>query len=75
MFGGKNPSFPARDPLSLNFGTQFAGQAIQLRFRIGTTARSCCTTSGWQLDDIAVSGITNTPFPAFVAEPTKCTAR
>jgi hypothetical protein len=72
VFGGKNPSFPARDPLALSFGTQFAGQAIQLRFRIGTS--SCCAASGWRLDDIAVSGITNTPFPAFVAEPTKCTA-
>ena len=74
VFGGKNPSFPARDALSMNFGTQFAGQAIQLRFRIGTTQRSCCTTAGWQLDDIVVSGITNTPFAAFVAEPTKCVA-
>jgi large repetitive protein len=72
VFGGKNPSFPARDPVALNFGTQFAGQAIQLRFRIGTS--SCCPASGWQLDDIAVSGITNTPFPAYVAEPTKCGA-
>jgi hypothetical protein len=72
VFGGKNPSFPARDPLSLSFGTRFAGQAIQLRFRIGTS--SCCPASGWRLDDIAVSGITNTPFPGFVAEPTKCVA-
>jgi hypothetical protein len=72
VFGGKNPSFPARDPLALNFGTQFAGQAVQLRFRIGTSQSIPAT--GWRLDDIAVSGITNTPFPAFVAEPTKCVA-
>jgi hypothetical protein len=26
---------------------------------------------GWRLDDIAVRGIANTPFAAFVAEPTK----
>jgi len=70
VFGGRNPSFPARDPLTLNFGTQFAGQAVQLRFRIGTEI--CCTTSGWSVDDIAITGITNTPFPGFVPEPTRC---
>jgi hypothetical protein len=70
VFGGKNPSFPRRDPLRLDFGTRFAGQAVQLRFRIGTD--SCCTASGWDLDDIAVTGITNTPFPGFVPEPTTC---
>ena len=70
VFGGKNPSFPARDPLTLDFGTRFAGQAILLRFRIGTS--SCCTASGWDIDDIAITGITNTPFPGHIAEPTRC---
>ncbi|TMQ28677.1 MAG: peptidase, partial [Deltaproteobacteria bacterium] len=70
VFGGKNPSFPNRDPLTLDFGTQFAGQAVQLRFRLAT--ETCCTASGWQIDDIAISGITNTPFPGFIAEPTRC---
>jgi hypothetical protein len=31
--------------------------------------------SGWNIDDIAVSGITNTPFPTLVPEPSTCTAR
>jgi len=70
VFGGKNPAFPAREALSLDFGTRLAGQAVQLRFRIATA--SAFPASGWQLDDIAVSGITNTPFPGFVAEPTRC---
>jgi hypothetical protein len=70
VFGGKNPSFPDFDLLALDFGTQFAGQAVQLRFRIGT--EQCCAASGWAIDDIAVTGITNTPFPGFVAEVTRC---
>jgi hypothetical protein len=72
VFGGRNAAFPDREKLSLDFGTKFAGQAIQLRFRIGT--ETCCTAFGWQLDDIAVTGITNTPFPGFVPEPTRCIA-
>jgi hypothetical protein len=44
--------------------------AVQLRFRIGTS--SCCPTSGWRLDDIAVSGDHECAVPAFVSEPTKC---
>jgi hypothetical protein len=70
VFGGKNPSYPDRDPLTLDFGTQFAGQTIQLRFRIGT--EQCCAASGWAIDDIAVTGITNTPFSGFIPESTKC---
>jgi hypothetical protein len=72
-FSGKNPSSPARDPLTLDFGTQLAGQAVQLRFRVGSG--TCCAAAGWQLDDIAVTGITNAPFPSLVAEPAVCTAR
>ncbi|HSS00536.1 MAG TPA: M36 family metallopeptidase [Kofleriaceae bacterium] len=70
VFGGKNPSFPERDPLTLDFGTQFAGRAVQLRFRIGTEL--CCAVSGWQIDDIAVHGLANTPFPGFVVDVARC---
>jgi hypothetical protein len=71
-FGGTSPAFPALQPLTLDFGTQFAGQQILLRFRLGSDF--CCSVSGWALDDIAISGITNKPFPGFVAEPARCTA-
>jgi len=70
-FSGTNPAFPSREPLVLNFGTQFAGQAVQIRFRIGTDF--CCAAEGWELDDVRVTGITNTPFPGFVPETTRCT--
>ncbi|HSR96233.1 MAG TPA: hypothetical protein VLM79_04140, partial [Kofleriaceae bacterium] len=71
-FTATSPSFPRRDPLRLSFGTRLAGQAVQLRFRIGTDVSNA--GSGWQIDDIAVTGITNTPFPGLVVEPTRCTA-
>jgi hypothetical protein len=52
---------------------QLAGQSVQLRFRIATDSFGGLT--GWTIDDIAVSGIDNTPFPALVPEPTVCTLR
>jgi hypothetical protein len=71
-FSAISPGYPQRRPLVLDFGTQLAGQDVQIRFRIATDI--CCTDTGWELDDIAVSGITNTPFPGMLPEPTRCSA-
>jgi hypothetical protein len=72
-FSGTSPGFPARATLSLNFGTQFAGQTVQLRFRIGSDA--AVAVSGWDIDDVQADGITNTPFPILISETATCTAR
>jgi hypothetical protein len=71
-FSGSSPSFPARSPLTLDFGTQLAGQTVHLRFRIGTDAG--VGASGWNIDDVEVSGITNLPFPILAAEASTCSA-
>ena len=72
-YAARSTGFPARQTVTLNFGTALAGQLVQLRFRAGSD--SCCATaSGWTIDDVTVSGITNTPFPGYVAEPTRCVA-
>jgi hypothetical protein len=72
-FSGTSPGFPARSLLTLDFGMQFAGQTVQVRFRVGTDA--AVAVSGWNIDDIEVDGITNTPFPILVSELATCTAR
>jgi hypothetical protein len=72
-YSATSPGFPARSLVTLDFGTQFAGQSVLLRFRIGTDTSVAGT--GWNIDDIEISGITNTPFPALVPEPSTCTAR
>jgi hypothetical protein len=72
-FSGVSPGFPALAPLSLNFGTLFAGLSVQLRFRLGADDNT--SFAGWIIDDVAVSGITNTPFPRLVTETATCTAR
>jgi hypothetical protein len=72
-YSGVSPGFPARSLVTLDFGSQFAGQTVQIRFRVGTDAAVAQT--GWSIDDIELSGITNTPFPVLVSEPSTCTAR
>jgi len=72
-FSGVSAGFPALQPLSLNFGKLFAGLSVQLRFRLGADDNT--SFAGWIIDDVAVSGITNTPFPIIVNEPSTCTAR
>ncbi|HSR99675.1 MAG TPA: M36 family metallopeptidase [Kofleriaceae bacterium] len=72
-YSGTSTGFPARSLVTLDFGTRFAGQSVRLRFRIGTDTSVAGT--GWNIDDIEVTGITNTPFPALVSEPSTCTAR
>jgi hypothetical protein len=72
-YSGASPGFPARNQVTLNFGTVLAGLSVQLRFRLGSDPAVAVT--GWDIDDVEVSGITNTPFPLLVSEPSTCTAR
>jgi hypothetical protein len=69
-FTGKNPSHPLPDTLTLDFGTKLAGASVLLRFRVGTD--SGFGTHGWEIDDVAMSGITNTPFPTQVTDAGAC---
>ena len=71
-YSGTSPGFPALNRVTLDFGTAFAGTTVQIRFRIGTDAAAAQT--GWLIDDITVDGITNTPFPIEIPEPSTCTA-
>jgi len=71
-FVGTNPSYPARDTETVNLGTQLAGQTINLRFRVGTDAAA--GAEGWSIDNIAFTGIDNTPFPRWTADAGACDA-
>jgi len=66
-----NPSFPATDPVTLDFGNAFAGENVRIRFRVGSDV--AVGAPGWTIDDIAVSGITNTPFGVVVDDDGVCT--
>jgi large repetitive protein len=69
-YGGTNPSYPATDPVTLNLGPGLGGQTVQIRFRIGTDAAA--GAPGWTIDDIAFSGIDNTPFGVVVNDDGVC---
>jgi hypothetical protein len=72
-YSGTSAGFPALQPLELNFGSQLAGTAFQIRFRLGTDGGGAL--AGWLIDDITVHGLINTPFPIAAAETATCTAR
>jgi len=72
-YSGTSAGFPALQPLELDFGNQFAGTAFQIRFRLSTDGGASFV--GWFIDNIAVHGLINTPFPIVVAETATCTAR
>ncbi|HEY5946761.1 MAG TPA: M36 family metallopeptidase, partial [Kofleriaceae bacterium] len=71
-FSGTSPGYPTRSALTLNFGTQLAGQEVRLRFRIGSDGS--VGGKGWTIDNIDITGIVNMPFPILVPETTKCMA-
>ena len=69
-YAGQNASYPDPDTVTLDFGTVFAGQTVRLRFRIGTD--EAVGAEGWFIDNIAFSGIDNTPFGEIVAHQGIC---
>jgi hypothetical protein len=69
----RNAAWPNTNNVTLNFGTQFSGKTIKIRFRIGTDyVIRTPGTQGWFIDSIAVSGITNLPFHTIVPDPLGC---
>lgn len=69
-FAATNPSWPQTDEVTVNFGDAFAGETVRIRFRIGTD--QAAGDVGWFIHRVALSGITNTPFPAIVDDATSC---
>jgi hypothetical protein len=67
-----SPSYPSSNLVTVNLGTTYAGQTVQIRFRIGCD--EAAGGAGWQIDDIAFSNITNLPFQSIVADPGVCAA-
>ncbi len=69
-FVNRMTGWPNFANVTLNLGTAHAGQDVQIRFRIG--ADDSTGAPGWDVDDIAVTGITNTPFTSLVPQTTVC---
>ncbi|HMC21690.1 MAG TPA: M36 family metallopeptidase [Thermoanaerobaculia bacterium] len=79
-FIGSSPGASLDDPQGSRFttttvelGSAYAGQRVRVRFRIGTGGiHTGLPLLGWQIDDVAFSGITNLPFFGLVADRGLC---
>ena len=69
-FVNRNTGWPNFISSTFNLGTAFAGQAIRIRFRVGWDEFT--GAPGWDIDDIAIGGLANTPFTSLVPQTTVC---
>jgi hypothetical protein len=70
-FVNRMVGWPSFATATLNLGTTYANQDVKIRFRIG--ADESTGAPGWDIDDVSISGLTNTPFTALVGEALVCT--
>jgi hypothetical protein len=57
----------------IDLGTNFSGQTVRIRFRIGTAlGHSGGPLLGWQIDDVDVSGLASLPFNKVIADNGLC---
>ena len=69
-FAGRNASYPDMDTVQLDLGMVLADQTFRIRFRLGTDEAT--SAEGWDIDDVALTGIEGTPFPAQLADDGVC---
>ncbi|MBZ5711562.1 M36 family metallopeptidase [Nannocystis pusilla] len=69
-FAGTSAGYPTRKPWSVNLGKALAGLTMRLRFRVGTNG--AYSAAGWDIDNISISGITNSPFPRWAPDARSC---
>ena len=62
--------YPAFVTTTVNLGTSFAGQSVQVRFRIGGDLSG--DDPGWDIDDIVFNNVTNAPFVSLVPDRALC---
>jgi hypothetical protein len=69
-WGGRSAGYPNFVPFTVNLGTAYAGQSVQLRFRIGTDDGT--SAAGFDLDSFVFTGLSNTPFTQRVTHRALC---
>lgn len=69
-FVGKSANYPAFEKVTAGLGTTYAGKTVRVRFRIG--ADDAVGLKGWELDDLAFTGLTNAPFASVSRDPNTC---
>jgi len=68
---GRSTNYPVPFiPVTVNLGTTYAGQNVQIRFRVGTDSNGFAP--GVELQNFTTTGLANTPFPSLVADTGIC---
>lgn len=67
---GQSPGYPTFNTERVDLGTQYAGQTVRVRFRIG--ADDAAAAKGWEVDDIAFTGLSELPFTSVAPDPNTC---
>ena len=69
-YGATSEGYPEVSMVTLDFGDKLAGKSFLLRFRVVSDANT--GAGGWDIDDLAFTGLANTPFPTLVANAKAC---
>ncbi|MBZ4394554.1 M36 family metallopeptidase [Myxococcus sp. AS-1-15] len=67
-YAARNPRWPQRERVTLDFGTALQGKTVKLRFRAASSL--VFRAHGWEVDNITVQGTATPPFLERVAEST-----
>ncbi len=69
-FVGQSAGYPALITHSVDLGTAYAGQTVWIRFVVATDPAT--GGAGWQIDDVAFTGVMNAPFPSVLPDQHLC---
>jgi hypothetical protein len=69
-FVADSPDYPAYTTATLDFGSQYGGDTVLLRFRVASDSGTAST--GWDIDDIALTGVAEPPFDAVLPQSSTC---
>jgi hypothetical protein len=69
-FVGRSAGYPNNVDAKLDLGMKLAGKTVKLRFVVATDEGT--SGAGWDVDDIAFTGITNSPFTKVVDNAGTC---
>jgi MYXO-CTERM domain-containing protein len=70
-FTSKSTGYPSFIHDKLDLGSTYAGKTVLLRLRVGSD--DAVAEKGWELDNLAFSGIDDKPFATIVNDPNQCT--
>ncbi|HTV23832.1 MAG TPA: M36 family metallopeptidase [Polyangiaceae bacterium] len=69
-FVADSPGYPEYTTTVLDFGRQYAGRDVLLRFRVASDNGTGST--GWDVDDIKLTGVAEPPFDAVLPQSESC---